>query len=54
MISKPLEVLEGKPGMILMPMITIKNQTNWDWKKGIFLGMDESVDIKSMPIEMVH
>jgi hypothetical protein len=32
----------------------VKNATHWAWKHGVFLGMDESVDLKKMPIELVN
>ena len=37
-----------------MPTIQVKNATQWPWKQGVFLGMDESVDLIRMPIEMVY
>lgn len=54
LISKPSETLEGQPGTILMPTIEVKNATHWGWKQGVFLGVDESVDLQKMPIEVVH
>lgn len=37
-----------------MPTIEIKNATQWGWKQGVFLGIDESTDYKRMGIELVH
>jgi len=37
-----------------MPTIEIKNATQWGWKHGVFLGIDESTDYKTMGIELVH
>jgi|DEB19_MinimDraft_2_1074335.scaffolds.fasta_scaffold57591_2 hypothetical protein len=54
LISKPNGVLEASPGQMLLPSIEMKNGTAWAWKQGCFLGMDESVDIAALPIEVVN
>ena len=53
-VSKPEDVIECVPGSVVIADLKIKNNTHWNWKKGIFLGMDESIDIVGMPIEVVH
>jgi hypothetical protein len=52
-LSKP-ELLEGYPGTVVLAEIEVKNDTHWGWKQGVFLGMDEGVDIEGMPIHVVH
>lgn len=52
-ISKP-EMIEGFPGTVVLVEIEVKNDTFWGWKQGVFLGMDEAVDIEGMPIHVVH
>lgn len=52
-VSQPT-ILEGTPGTILLASIEVKNNTHWGWKQGVFLGMDDEVDIEGMPIEVVH
>lgn len=54
LINRPTYVLEGQPGSILMPTIEIKNATQWGWKHGVFLGIDESTDYKRLGVELVH
>jgi hypothetical protein len=54
LISKPNGVLEASPGQMLLPSIEMKNGTAWAWKQGCFLGMHESVDISTLPIEVVN
>jgi hypothetical protein len=39
---------------VILVDVQIKNNTHWGWKKGVFLGMDESNEISGMPIEIVH
>ena len=53
-VSKPEEVLECVPGSVILPELKIKNNTHWGWKQGVFLGMDESMELTGMPIEIVH
>jgi len=53
-VSKPEEVLECMPGQVILPDLKIKNNTHWGWKAGVFLGMDESMELTGMPIEVVH
>jgi len=53
LLAKPSEVFELQPGDFVMPQITVKNATQWPWKAGVFVGLDESVDLKTMPIEPV-
>jgi len=38
----------------LFPNIEVRNSTHWPWKQGCFLGMDESVNLKNMPIEFIN
>jgi len=53
-ISQPTDVLEAAPGQTLIPTIEIRNGTHWSWKDGVFLGMDESVELANLPIEVVN
>jgi len=53
-VSKPEDAIECVPGSVVIADLKIKNNTHWNWKKGIFLGMDDSIDIVGMPIEVVH
>lgn len=53
-ISNPDVVLECKPGQVVLHDIEVKNNTHWGWKKGVFLGMDDSVEIAGMPIEVIN
>jgi len=53
-VSNPDVVLEIQPGCVILHDIEIKNNTHWGWKKGVFLGMDSSVEQKDMPIELVN
>jgi hypothetical protein len=53
-INKPEDVLECMPGQVILPELKIKNNTHWNWKQGVFLGMDESMELTGMPIEVVH
>jgi len=54
LISKPVSVLEAHPNEILLPSIEIKNGAESAWTQGCFLGMHDSVDITTLPIEPVH
>jgi hypothetical protein len=53
-VSKPEGILEACPGQMLLPAIQIRNGTHWSWKQGVFLGMDESVELANLPIEVVN
>ena len=53
-VSLPNDVLEAQPGQTLLPAIEMRNGTHWPWKEGVFLGMDDSVDLTKLPIEVVN
>lgn len=53
-VSKPDAVLEACPGQMLLPSVEILNGTCWPWKQGVFLGMDESVELANLPVEVVN
>lgn len=53
-VSQPADILEACPGQVLLPALSIKNGTHWSWKEGVFLGMDDSVDLTKLPIEVVN
>merc|ERR1719454_93420 len=54
LVSNPDVILECLPGQVVFHDIEIKNNTHWGWKQGVFLGMDETVEIAGMPIEVVN
>ena len=53
-VSLPNEVLEAQPGQTLLAAIEMKNGTNKPWKEGVILGLDDSVDLTKLPIEVVN
>jgi len=53
-VCNPDVVLECPPGCVVVHEIEVKNNTHWGWKKGCFLGLDNSVEQKGMPIELVN
>jgi hypothetical protein len=53
-VSQPTDVLEACPGQTLLPAISIKNGAHWAWKTGVFLGMEDSVELANLPIEVVN
>lgn len=53
-VSNPDVVLECQPGCVVLHDIQVKNNTHWGWKKGVFLGLDSSVEQKDMPIELIN
>lgn len=54
-VECPESILEGNPGEILLPSITLKNNTAWPWKQGCFLTLanEAGQGIENLPIEMV-
>lgn len=54
LVSKNDEVIECQPGQVIFPVIEIKNNTHWGWKKGVFLGMDDTMELAGLPFEVVH
>ena len=54
LISSPTEVLLAEPGHTVLPEIEVKNATNWDWKHGITLSLDDDCEWKSLPIAQIY
>lgn len=54
LLSKHDVVIECQPGQVIFPVIEVKNNTHWGWKKGCFIGLDETMELTSIPIEVVH
>jgi len=53
-VSNPEGVLQCAPGSVCLHDIEVMNKTHWGWKKGVFLGLDSSVEQSEMPIELVN
>lgn len=52
--SNPDVVLECQPGQIVFKEIKVTNNTHWGWKQGMMLCLDQSVEQKDMPLEILN
>lgn len=53
LISSPSEVQVGEPGHTLFPEFEVKNATNWPYKNGISISLDDEFDFAKLPIVAV-
>lgn len=54
LLKKIEEVIECQPGCVVLQEIEVQNNTDWPWKQGCYISLDQSVEQKDLPIEMIN